>query len=157
VLVKTTVRGRPHQSIGGLLGLVPALSGVSVRSTTRLYCVCDILTKRHLQWDWLEVQVQVKDVLNCTTTVSGEQSVMINSTTQQPQLLAALSVLRTLCIFVTLCLCFLMLSVAYARICVTKKWPDRTLQGHYTTSKTWVMNKHKYKLSNACFASATTS
>ena len=48
-----------------------------------------------LQWDWLEAPVHMKDVWKWTTTVSGEQYVMIISTTQQLQSFAALSVSRT--------------------------------------------------------------
>jgi len=62
---------------------------VKEHSTTQNDVLCLIYC--HIQRDWLEVQVHVKDVLKCIITVVGEQCVMILSMTQQQELLAILS------------------------------------------------------------------
>ena len=47
----------------------------------------------------------MKDVWKCITTVSGDQYVITDSTTQKPQSSAALSVSRTFHIVLALCTC----------------------------------------------------
>ena len=57
-------------------------------NTVARLCDCEFC---HLQREWLEDQVQRKDVLKCITTTIGEQFVMITLLTQQQELFAVLS------------------------------------------------------------------